>query len=200
MQDALKFILHGVHASDNLPAKPSSKFTSKPKKKAGGRIQTGQTHEGYLVKMANVASVSFEGEKVVQHCWWDTQPFDEDPLCIPYDYQSIRDIGKSTKHVFKGPGGFCSIFCLWAYLMEEQRKQHSLRDSRLETAIQLAKLAFHAMYEPDIVLKAAPDWRLIDIYGGPLTISQFRKASYDKTYTRLPNVLFEPAAIQFLQE
>lgn len=200
MQDPMKFILHGVHASDNSAAKTPVKFAPKIKKKTGGRVQTAQTHEGYLVKMANVISVSFEGEKLVQHCWWDTQPFDEDPICIPYEHRSVRDIGKPTKHVFRGPGGFCSIFCLWAYLMEEQSKQYNLRDTRLETAIQLAKVAFHAMYDTDIVLKAAPDWRLLDIYGGPLTISQFRKASYDKSYVRLPNIQFEPAAIQFLQE
>ena len=200
MQDAMKFVLHGVQVSEAPVPKTAPKFAPKVKKKVGGRVQSHQTHEGYIVKVANVASVVFEGENRTQHCWWDTQPYDDDLICIPYQHEVLRDPGHPDKHRFRGPGSMCSMFCLWAYLCEEQRKQYHLRDPRLETAMQLTKVAFRAMFDRDVVLKAAPDWRLLDIYGGPLSIAQFRKASYDKSYARLPNIVFEPAAIQFLQE
>lgn len=201
MQNPMKFVLHGVQVNDqNANAKAVPKFAPKLKKKTNGRIQTQQTHEGYIVKLANVVSVAFESESKVQHCWWDTQPYDDELICIPYQHKILRDPGHPDKHEFKGIGSFCSIFCLWAYLCEEQTKQYHLRDTRIETAVHLTKVAFRAMFDRDAVLKAAPDWRLLDIYGGPLSISQFRKASYDKSYLKLGNIIFEPAAIQFLQE
>lgn len=205
MQTGLKFVLHGVHIGENSmqinkPVAP--KFAPKTAKKPNGRaqVQTNQTHEGYKVKIANVSNVAFEGDAKTQCCWWDTQPYDDNLICIPYQHKVTRDPGHPDKHTFKGPGSFCSIFCLWAYLLDEQGRQHHLRDGRLEVAMQLTKVAFRVMFDSSVVLKAAPDWRLLDIYGGPLTIFQFRKASYDKTYVRLPNIIFEPAVLQYLQE
>jgi len=196
----LKFILKGVTFANVTPTKAPPKFTAKPKAKPNGKMQGMTTYEGYTVKLANVSNVNFEGEHQVQNCWWDTQPYDDELICIPYEFKRVKVLGKPDKLEFKGPGSFCSIFCLWAYLCDEQRKQPHLRDSRLDAAMSNTRIAFNSMFTRDIVLKSAPDWRLLDIFGGPLSIIQFRKSSYDKVYIKLPNVNFNPTVLTYSQD
>ncbi len=199
MESTLKFILHNVHEEDHQEVKPIPKFTAKSKKKTGGRLQTLQTYEGYTIKLANTSCISFEGESK-GHCWWDHHPYDGDLICMPYIHTQIRNPGHQDKHTFIGLGSFCSMFCLWSYVMEEMKKQYHLRDSRIETVIELTRLAFSLMFDTDVVLKCSPDWKLLDTYGGPLSVTHFRKASYDKTYTPLGNIVFKPALVSYLTQ
>lgn len=195
--EEFKFVLKGVHPGGNSEPKTAPKFiTSKVKPKGGKlKVQSFNTQDGYTVKIANTECVEFSketGEVIkISNCWYDKQPFDEDPICLPYEYKVNTDYKGKKMHKFRGPGSFCSIFCLWAYICDEMHKQYYSRDPRIEKAAQNTKIAFSVMFNSDVILRPAPDWRLLDCFGGPLSITEFRKASYDKTYVKLPNVLFE---------
>lgn len=204
--DEFRFVLRGVFPEKPGEVKPVPKFvTAKAKGKPGGKIkvQSFNTHDGYTVKIARTECVSFNeenGEEIKSsNCWHDKQPFDESPLCIPYEYEIVKDrLGKKT-HIFRGPGCFCSIFCLWSYVFDEMLKQYHARDPRIEKAYQHTKIAFGLMFDVnDVVLKRAPDWRLLDTFGGPLSIAEFRKASYDKTYIKMPSIMFESTRENFM--
>lgn len=189
----IKFTLKGVFLRDLT--KKSSKFHAKVKKRPQTKIHAKTTTAGYTVKIANLLSVKFESDNDKQRCWWDHHEYDDSGVCIPYKYERIGQM-----HHVSGKGSFCSMFCLWAYLLEEQKKQYHLRDFRLEKSIELTQFLFSKMYTDDVALKPSPDWRLLDCYGGHLTINEFRKSSYEKTYTSLGNVVFDPAVIQYLVE
>lgn len=202
--EEFRFVLLGVHQEKFGEAKNVPKFvTSKAKAKGGKlRVQSFNTQDGYTVKIANTECVSFSEEGgetlTASNCWHDKQPFDEEPICIPYEYSVKKDHLGKKMHTFRGPGSFCSIFCLWAYLSEELRKQYYARDPRIEKAVQHTRLAFGLMFDDGVTLKAAPDWRLLDCFGGHLPLSEFRQASYNKTYVKMPNLSFEPSGEKFM--
>lgn len=190
----IRFTLKGVFLHDIT--KKSSRFHSRMKKRGQTKFSTSKTNEGYTLKTANLLSVKFEiKDGIEQRCWWDHHPYDDNGFCVPYSIERIDGI----YHV-KGPGSFCSIFCLWSYLCEETRKQYHLRDTKLEKAMELTQFIFDKIYPEEITLKEAPDWRLLESYGGPLTIVEFRKQSYDKIYVSFRNFVFDPVLIQYLTQ
>lgn len=202
--EEFRFTLHGVHPDKSGEIKQAPKFITTKGKAKGGKIkvQSFNTQDGYTVKIANTQCVEFSTEtgEVIKssNCWHDKQPFDEEPICIPYEYNMKRDhVGKKI-HKFRGPGSFCSMFCLWAYICDEITKQYYARDQRIEKAAQNAKIAFGLMFDSDVILKAAPSWQLLDCFGGHLSITDLRKASYNKTYVKMPNVIFEVVHESFM--
>ena len=192
-----KFTLHGVKRTTLNPRNvPPVKILSRTTRK-NPKIHTSITEGGYSFVVAKNQCVNFSqdnnGEKV---CWWDHHDCDEF-VRLPYKHESTKILGKVI-HTFSGPGIFCDIFCMWAYIREEGKKIFTLRDPYYETAVAHTKLIFSLSYEATAVLKPAPDWRLLKRYGGHLTIEEFRKSSYNKSGHKLPNVVFEPATAQFL--
>ena len=197
-----KFTLHGVNVPDTSVGSSKANVVkyAAVKKKKGGRSVTAQSHEGYSVSIANVACVDFENGIKQQTCWWDHHPYDGDPICKPYDYVKKTNLGRSDHHHFTGIGSFCSTFCLWAYMQDEETRQYHLRDQQLDVAKQLTQIAHRAMYGTEVYLKAAPDWRLLDVYGGHLSIQEFRTACYNHSFVRLPDISFRPVGTTYLVE
>ena len=190
----IRFTLKGVFLHNVV--KKSSKFHSRVKKKGQTKFQTNRTNEGYSIKTANTLTVKFDqGDNLTNHCWWDHHPFDNDEVRIPYKCEKIDGVYHT-----QGPGSFCNMFCLWAYLREEQKKEYHFRDPMLDHSIELTKFLFEKMYPADTALKAAPHWKMLQKYGGPLTIVEFRKSSYEKIYIPFRNVVFDPTLIRFLTE
>lgn len=192
----------GVIGSKPGDAKAAPKFVAKAvKKKATRKIQSHQTHEGYTINIAISSNVDFENETPSvskgNFCWWDTCEFDEEKVTIPY-HLKIEGKGKDVRYRFFGPGCFCDIFCLWAYLRRELLVQYHARDPRIEEAIHLTKYAFSLMFGDDVILKEAPDWRLLDKFGGPLTITDFRKSSHEKVYLKLEKTGFHESETLFI--
>lgn len=195
------FILHGVHLEAVGAIKAAPKISqAKTKKKATRvKVESLQTYEGYTINIANTDYTKFESETPqTKHCWWDRCPYDEDLICLPYEFESRRLPSGKIEMTFRGPGSFCSMFCLWAYIQDEQNRQYHARDPRIEKCAQHARIAFSSMFGPDVVLKASPHWKMLDIFGGPYTIDEFRKASYNKVFVKLGNVSFKPCPESFI--
>lgn len=162
----------------------AQKFQIKGKKR-GMKIENVTDHSGYKVMIGYMGDTNFNPDCKGHHCYWDGQPFDTRPICIPYKYEYKNNI-----HEFYGPKKFCSIFCMYAYLLEQSEKIHQLRDTRLEKALQLTMLAFKIMFPNENVLKPAPSRDVIDIYGGTKSLDDYRKQDYNKTYYTSGNVFF----------
>jgi hypothetical protein len=197
-----EFTLYGVKKSLCTTSSQSTiKIAPKSEKKKGGKIVAKETNEGYTMNIAYTGVASFEpdsNDAKEKICWQDHHHFDGAKVTIPYKHVTeVKPDGK-IKHRFIGPGSFCDIFCLWTYLLEESKKISQLRDTRLDIAIQNTKLAFSFMFPETVTLKERPDWRLLDRYGGHLTIENYRIGSYTKTFVKTPEVIFEGALVQYI--
>jgi hypothetical protein len=102
-------------------------------------------------------------EKTDISCWWCCHEFDTLPIGLPVHY-CIR------VHKFRVKGVFCSFACLMAY-KTEKRIQNI--DSLIKYLYQ--KLTGTAVHES--VLQSAPPRCALQMFGGELTIEQFRESS-----------------------
>lgn len=199
------FTLHGVKNSlCKLEGQTSTlKIAPKPKKKEGGKITAKQTAEGYTVNIAYTGDCDFIADTQNLHpqvCWQDHHPYDGVRIVIPYRHEvQVGPMG-TMKHTFYGPGSFCDIFCLWTYIMEESKKISSLRDPRLDQAIQNTKLLWSISFPPTVPLKERADWRLLETYGGHLTIENYRAGGLPKTFVKTPEIVFKGALVTYISQ
>jgi hypothetical protein len=200
-----KFTLHGVKNSlCKLEAQINAiKIAPKPKKKEGAKITTKETSEGYTVDIAYTGQCDFLPNTpgaAVQVCWQDHHPYDGVRIVIPYKHDMhVGPVG-AIKHTFSGPGSFCDVFCLWTYLMEENKKIPALRDPKLDMAIQNTKLLWSISFPPTVPLRERDDWRLLDTYGGHLTIENYRAGGIPKTFIKTPEIIFKGALVQYISQ
>lgn len=139
-------------------------------------------------------------QSVILRCYWCHHTFDTLPIRCPLRYKSPRithtyvsginndqysisecvtsrtlcglglnDVEINTRtYEFETDGIFCSFNCTLAFIKENNK--NPLYD-RSENYL-------HYIYGNTKTLIAAPHWRLLDTYGGPLSIEQFR-SSFD---------------------
>ena len=115
------------------------------------------------------------------HCWWCCHQFDTKPIGIPNHIQRIQKHGADDVTDFEGNytdlerlifymyGCFCSFSCALAYLHNERNKSNQSR--------YLLNLLHHKLTGYRVQLKPAPPRQSLAIFGGYLTIEQFREKS-----------------------
>lgn len=96
------------------------------------------------------------------HCWWCSHKFDSYNVSIPLNHNSNTDI-------FKVYGVFCSFSCASTYLKHKPLFERS-------DSLCLLKYLYIRLTGKKYI-KDAPSNYLLDIFGGPLTIEEFRKES-----------------------
>lgn len=200
MSDAnkLTFTLKGVHPSEIADEVKMPKFVPKTSKSANNpKIKTRVDQSGQNIVIAYSGNVKFSHEEDLQpenmNCYWCHHGYDTPLICIP-NKCTIKD----RRYHFYGTGSFCSMFCLYAYLRDLENHKDYCQPQWLSTARQLTIVAFAAMYPPEVKLVPAPHWQMLDVYGGPLTIQEFRKASCNKNYILTPNITFNQGALTFV--
>ena len=112
------------------------------------------------------------------YCWWDCHPFNNTPVAIPIRYNKRSD-------TFMVYGCFCSFECAMAYkksdrklcrvsndLFYDLRKRYGQINTRLEKdqQSQIKDTAFKS-------IKNAMPRKSLSIFGGELSIQEFRKYS-----------------------
>jgi hypothetical protein len=102
------------------------------------------------------------------HCWWCCHQFDNHPIGIPIKYDKPNDI-------FKVLGCFCSFECAYAYSRKEQRKIY-LSDFRILYQKVTGEDGQHIMN-----IRPAPERYVLKMFGGQLTIEEFRSSFRDGT-------------------
>lgn len=191
----ITFVLRGVTLQDEDEEKQMPRFVAKGKsqKRHNLKVQTRTDYSGHRIHIAYTGDVKFSGKDQNADCFWCHHPYDTPFICIPIKWEQV-----GTKYRFQGPGSFCSMFCLRAHLRSLEMYKKPYQPEWLERALQLTNMAFSMMYPPDVKLKPAPDWALLENYNGHMSIQEFRKTNCDKTYILTPNVQFEPAEQTFL--
>jgi len=93
-------------------------------------------------------------------CFYDNHTFEGDAFGLP----CLWDVRTNT---FKIWGKFCSLECVRAYINEQE-------EFRKDTKLSLVAMMGRKIYGKHTQIEAAPSRYLIDTYGGPLTIEQYR--------------------------
>lgn len=142
-----------------------------------------------------------------KNCWWCRNKFSNQPIGIPIMYYpdtNAFELGASSNGVliqkyfekeniilnendfFDVEGIFCSFPCCKAYIKEHQfNSKYKYSQSNLT-------LLYAKLYEElDLDIPCAPSWKILEDYGGTLTIEQFRD-SVDKKYYNLTTNIKRP--------
>ena len=94
-------------------------------------------------------------------CWWCCHPFDGDPLSMPYRYDNKRNKFFTT-------GNFCSWSCMKSFAVD---KHGDTRGSIIcGNIIVMRKQLFGKIGS----IKPAPNRFKLNVFGGDLTIDEFR--------------------------
>lgn len=146
------------------------------------------------------------------HCFWCRHPFDTVPIGCPLHYISHRIIKKMSSHTSKDAcfirenvskqvyqkiqgnvdhiplvekdayivdGVFCSFPCCLAFVHEHKHRNPTYRDSE-NLLRQMCQRIFQQ--SSPVSINPAPSWRLLQEYGGHLSISNFRKCFENTHY------------------
>lgn len=105
------------------------------------------------------------GEKTDICCWWCCHSFDTIPLGMPFRY--LND-----QHKFRTKGCFCSIACMISWFNNSIYRT----DTKIYTLIKNLHKRLTGS-EGSQILSEAPPRETLRIFGGELTIDQFRKRS-----------------------
>lgn len=93
---------------------------------------------------------------------------------IPIQYLAdISDIAVGTIHpkdYYETEGSFCSFNCCMAYINDH------VRDSRYSNSKSLLGKMYLTSFNRVEKIHPAPDWKLLQAYGGPLTLAEFKTA------------------------
>ena len=141
-------------------------------------------------------------------CFWDHQPFDTQPIGCPIDFeahilektvtykedalstmtqhvskQKIKQVNTSTngivvteKNVYVTDGIFCSFNCCLAFIMDNA---HTMK--YVKSRVLLMKM-YTDIFQQIKLIKPAPSWRLLEQYGGSMTIDQFKNSFNNYVY------------------
>lgn len=101
---------------------------------------------------------------------------------------------KKKLTVYHVQGLFHSFNCAYAIILKEYKLSFKIRDPNYCDAETLLLHMFYSMY-PNKKLKPAPDWKLLNINGGPLTQEEFDKGMYN--FVRSPNLVLVPLKIEY---
>lgn len=122
------------------------------------------------------------------HCWWDKHPFDTYPVGIPVKYDLKNEI-------FLCDGIFCSLCCAKSFIRENSK------NPRYRESPYLLKLIYYKLGgKLGDTIPIASDWRVLDIFGGHLTIQEFRGIFCRYSYTQTHNVQILPVGTYLKKE
>jgi len=96
-------------------------------------------------------------------CWWCVHPFDNPPFGLPIKYEN---------NVYEVQGCFCSLNCAKAYNL----KENNYRTSEINSLIEDFRRELFGISSLPVI--TAPPRQTLNIFGGYLTIDDFRKEFY----------------------
>jgi hypothetical protein len=93
------------------------------------------------------------------NCWWEKHYFTTPTVEMPESYYN---------GIFTCTGKFCSWECMMAYNID-------INDENISKRTSLIYYKYKLTYNKDIVIKPAPSWKILDTFGGPITIEKYRE-------------------------
>jgi len=96
-------------------------------------------------------------------CWWCVHPFDNPPFGLPVKYENNK---------YEVQGCFCSLNCAKAYNL----KENNYRTSEINSLIEDFRRELFGIDSIPVLI--APPRQVLNIFGGYLSIDDFRKEFY----------------------
>jgi hypothetical protein len=159
------------------------------------------------------------------NCFWDRNPFSNDPLGCPIKYvypsttkRVVSEINKNgymirqsyisslysakddsvveSNSYYETDGNFCSFNCIQAFITD------NIHNKLYENSKHLLLKMYRDISNKEIKeIKPAPHWRLLEEYGGPLSIEKFRDSFNFAEYEYQGNIhnipKFSPVGMLF---
>jgi len=188
-------VLDGEYGFDKSPISQTTRISDLENKDIAFQKDTKHT---YQVK---VTSAAFKKpSSTVNTCFWDTCEFGHAPVYCPvqlkvspemkeytstinnkvYKIQDTINTALEDRQEVFVDGIFCSPECCLAFIREHRREQ-MYKDS---------EMLLYYVYQCSNI-KPAPHWRLLDKYGGNMSVDAFRKSFVNLTY-QLDGLFFLP--------
>ena len=122
--------------------------------------------KGYIQLFESMDTSKKWPEKTDLHCWWCCHGFDTVPIGLPMDYRYVRD---HDQYLFKVKGNFCSIPCVYTWYNNSKY----IKNPTILSLIKFLNRKITGMN----TLNEAPPRETLKIFGGDLSIEEFRKKS-----------------------
>lgn len=119
-------------------------------------------------------------------CFWCMQDISGTPCPVATSMGRKWNDGE-VRTVFEASDVCCSFECALAYA------RHFLREERAEIYTRILYNIVHPNAPP---LRPAPDFRLLDTYGGTMTLDEFRTSK--SSYIALPSVVLQPISRTYI--
>jgi len=115
---------------------------------------------------------SLMGDPVPLHCWWCCHPWEGPEVHAPFKYDDLRKR-------FTTKGRFCSFECAKAWIVDQSGPRYG------------EILSFMALYRKHVFGKSvqcfsAPKRECLKIFGGTLTIEEFRSSANKAPWVHEP--------------
>lgn len=117
------------------------------------------TKEVYKTYLSLIGNDNNWPKKTNLSCMWCVHPFETTPIGIPKSYNN---------NVFRCSGCFCSFNCAASFIFD--RKNYNMWEE-----YNLLNLLAKKIFNKNIKIKLAPDRYTLNIFGGVLSINDFRK-------------------------
>lgn len=101
---------------------------------------------------------------------------DEYKKDIPNDYTNNITYEKTKCDYFKTDGIFCSFNCVLAYINENRKNPMYIH------SIELLYEMYRRIFGVDMKISSAPHWKMLSVYGGKLSIQEFRNSFNNNEY------------------
>jgi hypothetical protein len=114
------------------------------------------------IKPYNISIDTIKKSKTDISCWWCCHKFDNYPISLPIKFYPENKL-------FKCKGIFCSFPCAMSYA---QLKKHDYSLLKM-----LYRQLLNLKYADTCSIKKAPPKEILQMFGGPISIEEYRKNS-----------------------
>ena len=131
-----------------------------------------------------------------QRCIYCKRIIVHEPIGIPLEME-YNNVDKNVR--FYTDGTYCNFGCAYADLKRQLNVPRSYKDPLYMDSESMLYTMYYDMHPSKIGTRIieAPDWRLLDENGGPLTSEQFDNNSYK--YMQVPTLVTIPAKRQYIK-
>lgn len=183
-----------VKMGKSLGTDPEEEVYRLKDKTVTGKTVVTTNHTNY--KWAKDKTDNKAGIRPQQRCWHCKRIIVGEAVGIPLELET--DL-YTTSQRFYTDGCYCNFSCAYSDLKRQLRVSKVYKDPLYVDAEALLYSLYYKIY-PDKMgtrIKEAPDWRLLNENGGPLTSTQFD----DKTfiYKQVPTLVTIPCKRQYVK-
>ena len=160
-------------------------------------VDPSKNHIKMWISMIDFTKAVFLPISTNKPCWWCRGQFATSPIGCPVRYysnhiserkkdriqQKLQSINlpSDTTDFFETEGIFCSFPCCKAYILSKQHR------SKYNESCTLLTLMYQKLFGYIQIIKHAGSVHTIDIWGGHLTLQEFRDSFCQLTYNTTPN-------------